>query len=239
MQELVLLGVSGNSREVIDIVADVNQAASKPLYKCAGMLDDDISLHGKEIGGVPVLGPIVSARDFPDACFLNLIGSVSSYLQRESITKATGVPPERFVTVIHPLASVSRSAQVGRGTVIFPHVFIGSYTKVGNHVLVLPGSVVNHDVTIGDYTCVTSCVSISGKVKIGNLCYLGTNCTLKGSIRIGNRSLIGMGSVVLKGIPAGCVYVGNPARFLRSSGELCGFSRKEVRDESSLCRHTS
>jgi len=215
MRNLILLGASGNAREILDVVDSINKLASKPVYKCLGFLDDNNSLHGEKVCGIPVLGPIVAAQDFPDAHFVNAIGSVSTFLQRESIIEATRIPLERFATIVHPLASVSRTAYVGRGTVVLPHVFIGSDARVGDHVLILSGSAVNHDVVVGDCTCITSGACISGKVKIGRLCYLGTNCSLIGSITVNDYVLIGMGSVVLKDVPRGWAVVGNPARFLR------------------------
>jgi maltose O-acetyltransferase len=46
-------------------------------------------------------------------------------------------------------------------------------------------------------------------------CYIGSGATLKEGISVGDDSIIGMGAVVIRDIPAGCVAVGNPARIIR------------------------
>ena len=44
---------------------------------------------------------------------------------------------------------------------------------------------------------------------------IGAGCTLLCGITIGENAMIGAGSVVTKDVPAGELWVGNPARFLR------------------------
>lgn len=44
---------------------------------------------------------------------------------------------------------------------------------------------------------------------------IGSNCTVLGNVEIGEYALVGAGSVVTKDVPAGEVWVGNPARKLR------------------------
>ena len=44
---------------------------------------------------------------------------------------------------------------------------------------------------------------------------IGANATIICGITIGEGSMIGAGSVVTKDVPAGEIWVGNPAKFLR------------------------
>ena len=44
---------------------------------------------------------------------------------------------------------------------------------------------------------------------------IGTNSTVVGGVTIGKNALVGAGSVVTKSIPAGEIWAGNPAKFLR------------------------
>jgi sugar O-acyltransferase (sialic acid O-acetyltransferase NeuD family) len=170
---------------------------------------------GEKLHGVEVLGPLTYASDLTECCFVNGIGTVTNFWNKDSIISKTRIPLERFETIVHPSASVSRTAHLGRGVVIFQNVTITSNVIVGDHVIVLPNSVISHDDTIGDYTCITGGVCISGGVTIGRSCYLGTNSAIVNNVEIGAISLIGMGSVVLESVPPNSVFVGNPARFLR------------------------
>lgn len=214
-KRVVILGTGGNSVDILDTINDVNDCASHPVYECVGFLDDNAALWGTGIHGVKVLGPLASAHAQPDCSLVNGIGAPSNFWKKDVIIAKTGAALERFVTILHPSASVSRTATVGRGVVVFQHVVITSNVTIGHHVIILPNTVISHDDVIGDYTCIAGGVCISGQVKIGQSCYLGTNSTIIGNAEIGDRCLIGMGSCVLRNIPPNSVVVGNPARFLR------------------------
>lgn len=212
---IVIFGTAGNSLDILDTIDDINARADGHKYDCLGFLDDNPSLWGKPFHGIKVLGPLTMASELKDCFFVNGIGSPTNFWKKEIIIEKTGVTFDRFETIVHPTASVSRMAKLGPGTVVFQNVTITSNVQVGKHVIILPNSVVSHDDTIGDYSCITGGVCISGEVKIGKSCYLGTRSVVRGGVEIGDYCLIGMGSVVLRNIPDNSVVIGNPARFLR------------------------
>jgi sugar O-acyltransferase (sialic acid O-acetyltransferase NeuD family) len=216
---VLILGTGGNSIDILDTLQDVNALAAHPVYECRGFLDDNAALWGTRIHGVPVLGPLASAPEQPECALVNGIGAPSNFWQKEAILAKTGAPLERFLTLLHPSASVSRTATLGRGVVVFQHVVITSNVKIGHHVILLPNTVISHDDVIGDYTCIAGGVCVSGQVTIGRSCYLGTNSSVIGNVAIGDRCLIGMGSCVLRSLPPNSVVVGNPARLLRKTVE--------------------
>ena len=216
-KKIAILGTGDNSIDILDTINDVNRPEQSTVYECVGFLDDNASLWGKELQGVKVLGPLQIAHELGDCYFVNGIGAPSNFWKKEIIISRTGVSPDRFETIIHPSASVSTMARLGRGVVVFQHVVITSNVTIGHHVIILPNTVISHDDVIGDYTCIAGGVCISGQVKIGQSCYLGTNSTIIGNAEIGDRCLIGMGSCVLRNIPPNSVVVGNPARFLRQT----------------------
>ena len=217
-KKIIILGTGGNSVDILDTIHDISINLDEKKYECIGFLDDDKSNWGKEILGVKVLGPLDSADKYDkNVYFVNGIGSPSNFYKKEEIIKKTKIPLERFETIIHPTASVSRTSKIGKDVVIFQNVTITSNVVIGNHIIILPNTVISHDNIIGDYTCITGGVSISGNVKIGKSCYLGTNSTIIGNTKIGDYCLIGMGSVILKDIPNNSVFVGNPGKFLKQT----------------------
>jgi sugar O-acyltransferase (sialic acid O-acetyltransferase NeuD family) len=218
-KRIAILGTGGNSVDILDTLRDLNDVAGGGRYECVCFLDDNRAHWGERLGGVEIRGPLGLARELDGCWFVNGVGSPANFRKKAEIIGRTGVPLERFATVVHPTASVSRTARLGPGTVVFQNATITSNVSVGAHVIILPSAVISHDDVIGDYTCITGGVCVSGATRVGEACYLGTNCTIIGGIEIGARSLVGMGSVVLKSVPPDSVVVGNPARFLRRTGE--------------------
>ncbi len=215
-KKLVILGTAGSSVDILDLVEDVNSRSQSVRYECVGFLDDNPAMQGTTIRGIAVLGPLSAARGLTDCWFVNGIGSPNNHYRKEAILVKTGIPADRFVTIVHPSATVSKTATLGRGAVVFPSVTIASNASVGNHVIILSNSVINHDVSIGDYSCIASGVCISGGTTVGKAAYLGSNSSIIENLKVGDFSLVGMGSVVLDAVAENSVVVGNPARFLRS-----------------------
>jgi sugar O-acyltransferase (sialic acid O-acetyltransferase NeuD family) len=214
-KKVVILGTGGNSIDILDIINDINSNGARDVYECVGFLDDNQSILGKVLYGVKVLGPLAYAKELSDCYFVNGIGSPSNFWRKELVISKTQISDERFVTIIHPSSRISKTAQIGMGTVIFQNVTITSNVKIGKHNIILANTVISHDDIIDNYTCITAGVCISGGVSVGRSCYLGTNSAIIGNIQIGDYCLIGMGSVVLENVPHNSVFVGNPARFLR------------------------
>jgi len=168
MKKIIICGTGGTSRDILDTINDINSLSS--LYECIGFLDDNPSNWGKEVCGIKVLGPLNIANRFTDSYFVNGIGNPSNFWKKESIIWKTNLPLERFETIVHPTASVSKMAQLGAGTVVLQNVTVSSNAKVGNHVVILPNTVISHDDIIGDYTCIAGGVCISGNVEVGKAC---------------------------------------------------------------------
>ena len=218
-KKVIILGTGGNSVDILDTINDINTAATSVLFECIGFLDDNETLWDKAFHGAKVLGPLSYAGRFNECYFVNGIGSPTNFRNKEAIITKTGIPKERFATIIHPSATVSRTAQLGFGTVVFQHVTITTDATIGDHVIILPHAVVSHNDVVGDYTCIATGVSISGGVKVGRSCYLGAGTTVIENIQIGDLCLAGMGSVIIETILSNAVVVGNPARILRFNNQ--------------------
>ncbi len=83
---------------------------------------------------------------------------------------------------------------------------IGDYTKINNlcHIA--------HNNKIGKNVTITGCVNVSGSNVIDDDVWIAPNSSIRGWVHIGKEATVGMGAVVVKDIPEGETWVGNPAR---------------------------
>ena len=56
---------------------------------------------------------------------------------------------------------------------------------------------------------------LCGKVVIGKNVFIGMNTLIVNAVNIGDGAIIGAGSIVNRDIPAGEIWGGNPARFIK------------------------
>jgi sugar O-acyltransferase (sialic acid O-acetyltransferase NeuD family) len=225
VRDLLIAGAGGLARETAAAVAAVNSVT--PTWRLLGFLDDDPALHGAAVSGRPVLGPLSMVDDHPDAQVVVCIANPRNPGVRGVVTARLGLAPQRYATVVHPSASVGAGSVVGRGSVLLAQTVLTADIVVGAHVAVMPQVVLTHDDVVDDFVTIASGVRISGGVRVGAGAYLGTGALIRESLRIGARSIIGMGSVLLRDVPAGEVWAGNPARLIRfvNSPALQGSSR--------------
>lgn len=213
-KRLIILGTSGNAYDILDIVEAIN--SRKPTWDVVGFLDDGRTA-GTRYLGLPILGGLGDTPRFEDCRFINAIGSDSSYRRRGEILDSTNLSIERFVTLIHPLASVSSRAQIGQGVYVNFGASIGGGVVVGDQVAIGPGCIIGHDCRIDDLTIVAPGAVISGFVHIARNCYIGAGAAVRQRISVGEQALVGMGAVVIRDVPMQTTVVGNPARPLMHS----------------------
>ncbi len=215
MKRLIILGTGGNCLDILDAALALNRAAGGATYDCVGFLDDQTALRGSNICGLPVLGSLADAARFTDCVFVNGIGSPRNFQRKADILETTGLPPDRFETIVHPQASVSSLARLGRGCALLAGAMVGARAELGDHVVVLQGAIISHDCRLGDCASVASGACLAGGVEVQDHCYIGANASVRGGVVLGRGCLVGMGSVVLENVAPNAVVVGNPARYLR------------------------
>lgn len=208
MRRVLILGAGGTGRDLVDWLPELRAAGR--AVEIAGFLDDDPAKRGGTVAGFPVLGPLSEAQRHPDAMLLDALGSPASYGKRAGLIG--DLPDARFFTLVHPLARVSATAQLGAGTLLYPFVFVGPDTRIGRHVTVLSHGAINHDTSVGEFTILASHVALGGGVTVGGSCYLGMRSTVREGRTVGAGAMIGMGAVVTEDVAPGSTVAGVPAR---------------------------
>ena len=178
-----------------------------------GFLDDDVSLHGKEINGVSVFG----ATD--DDGYLKLIGkkaeafvAVDENTYRKGLVTMINKKRKKMpVNAIHSFANIPESAFLGHGNFINAGVVLGAEARVSNHCIVNAGAVIDHEASLGDFVQVGAGSIINAAVKVEAEAFIGSGVTIVSGVTIGEGARVGAGSVVVADVLKGQTVFGNPA----------------------------
>lgn len=211
LQSLIFFGATAFP-EVAEIVRDIN--SKKMLYKIIGILDDNTSLHGLKLEGVPVLGPLKMAHDYQDALFVHAIGSYRTRIIRYEIINRIGIPDERYATLIHPSAKIYSSSSIGSGSIIHSGAVITNDTTIEPFSIILFNTVIGVRNIVGQGALIASLVTTATDVQIGPFSFIGTGSCVAEGVRVGPGAMIGMGSIVLRDVKPGVFQFGNPPRLL-------------------------
>lgn len=210
---IVILGSGSHGIDILDSLLECNRL--QELYRPLGFLDDRPARP--EVHGFPVLGGLEEAAEFAaEVQFVTAMGSPTSYRDKPALLERLGIARERWATVVHPSASLSGWAELGRGCVILQQCTLSAGCRVGDQVVMLPGCRISHDTVVGDYNLLATGVILSGHVEVEANCYLGAGSLVRERLRLGAGCLLGMGSVVVKSVAPGERVAGNPARPLKA-----------------------
>jgi len=119
-----------------------------------------------------------------------------------------GVDPKSFEGYVH----------IGNNNIISELVTIQrpfkarQVTYLGNNNIVMAHAHFGHDVSVGDNCEICTSVVLGGYTIIGNNTKIKLHSVIRNRLDIGKNVTVGMGSVVLKDIPNGETWFGNPAK---------------------------
>lgn len=132
--------------------------------------------------------------------------------------KKINAPLQSF---IHPLACVSRYAQIGIGSVIMAHSVINPFVTIGDAVIVNTAATIDHDSVVSDGSHICPGVHLSGAVKVGYSVMIGVGAQVVQCINIGDGAVVGAGANVISDVEPNTIVVGNPAKLIQKKGLDC------------------
>jgi sugar O-acyltransferase (sialic acid O-acetyltransferase NeuD family) len=206
-RRVLIVGAGGFGRETASLLA-----ALEGTFEAAGFADDSADLQGQSVAGLPVLGGLEIARDRKDLGVVVTVGNPRRYDVKRMIVDRLDLGPDRYVTLIHPQASVGTEVSIGEGSVILAGCVVTHGVRMGKHVAAMPNAVITHDADLGDYVILGAGAKLGGGVTVGAGAYIGSGALIRESTVIGASAMIGMGAVVVNDVPPGETWVGVPAR---------------------------
>lgn len=121
-----------------------------------------------------------------------------------------------LISLIHPSATVSSTANIGAGSIVMPGAVVGANVSVGQGAIIGANSVTAHDCTIGDFASIFAGVSIGGGSRVGEMSTVGLNAAIREKVTVGRNVVIGAQAFVGKDFDDNSVIVGVPGKKVRS-----------------------
>lgn len=213
--DLLVIGAGGMGRAIASqCVQDIDEAGY-PKWRVLGFIDDDRSLRGSQVDGLPVLGGLKAVARYPAAQLIVSICHVDHHGARRRIVEALGLPAHRYATIVHRTAVIDRSCTIGHGAVVMPMVCAFPGVTIGHHVIVRPQTMMAADVSLQDFATIGAQVFLGRRAVVGESAYIGAGAKLRERAGVGPWAVVGMGSLVLGSVPGHEVWAGSPLRRLR------------------------
>lgn len=196
---MVFYGASGHGKVIIDAWVLSGGVVT-------GIVDDNIKI--KRLGPFAVFGKYEPSL-FPGVPLVIAIGN------NEVRKTISGKVTASFGKVLHPAATIAKSALISVGTVVMAGAIVNADARIGEHAIVNTGAVVDHDCVVGDFVHVSPNATLCGGVVIGEGAHIGAGATVIQNIKIGKWAVIGAGSVVIEDVPDYALVVGVPGKIKR------------------------
>ncbi|RBP42233.1 NeuD/PglB/VioB family sugar acetyltransferase [Garciella nitratireducens] len=184
-------------------------------YKVKGYYDEDEKKINSLVMGVKVIDKFseLKTEDIVGNEYIVAIGN--NKIRNKIMTKINdlgGFTP----TLIHPKATISESATIGKGVYIQANAYIWTKVNISDYCIISPNVVIAHHSSLGKACLVSTLTGVGASVTIEDNVFIGMGSTIMtGVSRIGENSIIGAGAVVIKDIEKNSVYAGVPAKKIR------------------------
>jgi sugar O-acyltransferase (sialic acid O-acetyltransferase NeuD family) len=211
MDNIIIFGASGHGSVVADCIE------RQGCFKIVGFIDS-FKRAGISHSGYPVLGteldlPYIISAYSVDA---GVVAIGDNWLRMLMVDKIMDIVPDfRFISAVHPMATIGRKVVIGNGSVIMPGAIINSGSILGAHCIINTNASLDHDGIMGNFSSLAPRVSTGGNLLLGSFAAICLGASIIENIEIGDHSVIGAGALVVNHLPGHVVAFGAPAKVVR------------------------
>jgi sugar O-acyltransferase (sialic acid O-acetyltransferase NeuD family) len=200
---LLIIGAGGHGKVVADTALLLG-------WENVAFLDDRAAAL-EPLLGLPVVGTLsdlpAQGRVFSSA--IVALGDATLRLELTDRCRRSGL---EVVSILHPMAYVSRFASMGPGCVAFAQSAVNAGAKMGAACIVNTGATVDHDCLIGEGVHICPGAHLAGNVRVGDRSWVGIAATIRQGLTIGRDAIVGAGAVVVADVADASTVTGVPAR---------------------------
>ena len=206
MKDLIIFGSGGHSRSAVSLANSMDQ------WNILAIVDFNFNGKNEYIYNVPVksFGQVINKIN-PSKT--NVFIAIGNNIDRFNTYKKIEKYNFSYPNLIHPLAFLDPTSEIGMGNYIGQFSNLGAYSKIGDFNIINTYSNLEHEVSIVDFNQLSPGSIICGRSSLKCKTFMGANSVIIDKLKIAANTTIGAGAVVIKDIEfPGKTYIGVPAK---------------------------
>ena len=192
-ENIILIGAGGHALSCIDVIEQENK------YNIRGLvgLKDEV---GKKISGYDVIATqdelVNLSKDFIYAFIA--IGQIKSVKLRIDLYESVLNNGFKIPSIISPQSFISRTVQIGEGTIIMNGVILNSGVRIGNNCIINSKALIEHGTQVSDHCHISTGAILNGDCIVESKSFVGSGAIVKHGVTIKTSSFVNMGQIVTK-----------------------------------------
>jgi sugar O-acyltransferase (sialic acid O-acetyltransferase NeuD family) len=209
---LVIYGAGLGAKQLLEVTRHLED------IQVVGIVDDNPSLEGVSLSGVPVLGGFLSLAELVGRGQIDGVAlSFHSEVRRKVHRRLASELGVRLISLVDPRAHVGMDVEIGQGALVEAGAVVGPGTEIGDGAIVDVGAVVAHDCFLGPFSHLSPGCALSGVVSLTENVLVGVGAAINSTVTVGRNVIITPGAAVMNDLPDDVIVGGVPAKVLGQS----------------------